>query len=363
MLDAVPLCPPQGRELPPRTTALREAAQATGRQAELLKIAVYTGPDRLNPHGGVPQSACVYCGNCMIGCHVHAKNTLDLNYIPFAELHGACVFPLHEVERIEPSGDGYRVTYRDLETRARGTVESARVVVAAGTLGSTELLLRCRDDHKTLPHLSPMLGHHFSGNGDFIFAGTRQTARDINPSVGPSITAGVDFSTDDHTIFIENLGYPESIRWYLEGAVPTVERTLSVLKFIKTYILRTLGLGRSTPLGGIAPELLQGDLTTRFLPYLGIGTDAADGRIHLQHGKVDIAWNVRQQPQDVPADGERPESPSRGIGGEYQSSPLWLWPVRKLLTAHPLGGCPMGNAPEASVVKHTGEVWTMTACT
>jgi cholesterol oxidase len=128
---------------------------------------------------------------------VHAKNTLDLNYIPFAERHGARVFPLHKVERIEPTGSGYRVTYHNLETDARGTVESERVVIAAGTLGSTELLLRCRDDYKTLPRLSPMLGHHFSGNGDMLFAGTRQTSRDIHPSVGPSITAGVDFSSDD----------------------------------------------------------------------------------------------------------------------------------------------------------------------
>ena len=293
----------------------------------------------------------------MIGCHVHAKNTLDLNYIPFAERHGACVFPLHEVERIEPTGTGYRVTYRNLETADRGTVESARVVIAAGTLGSTELLLRCRDDHKTLPRLSPMLGHHFSGNGDFIFAGTRQTPRDINPSEGPSITAGVDFSTDDYTIFIEDFGYPEPILWYLEGAIPNVERTISVLQFIKTYVLRTLGLGRSTPLGGIAPELLQGDLTTRFLPYLGIGTDAADGQIRLQHGKVDIDWNVRRSREMFRQMENALKALSRGIGGKYQPSPLWLWPFRKLLTAHPLGGCPMGNDPEASVVKHTGEVW------
>jgi cholesterol oxidase len=357
MLDAVPLEPPQGRKLPPRTTALREAAQVTGRQADLLKIAVYTGPDRLNPHGGVSQNACVYCGNCMIGCHVHAKNTLDLNYIPFAERHGARVFPLHKVERIEPTGSGYRVTYHNLETDTRGTVESERVVIAAGTLGSTELLLRCRDDHKTLPRLSPMLGHHFSGNGDMIFAGTRQTSRDIHPSVGPNITAGVDFSTDDYTIFIEDLGYPEPILWYLEGAIPNVERTVSVLQFIKTYVLRTLGFGRSTPLGGIAPELLQGDLTTRFLPYLGIGTDAADGQIHLQRGKVDIAWNVRRSRRMFRQMENALKALSRGIGGKYQPSPLWVWPFRKLLTAHPLGGCPMGSDPAASVVKHTGEVW------
>ncbi len=202
-----------------------------------------------------------------------------------------------------------------------------------------------------------MLGYHFSGNGDFLFAGTRQTPRDINPSEGPSITAGVDFSTDEYKIFIEDLGYPEPILWYLEGAIPNVDRTISVLKFIKTYVLRALGIARSTPLGGIAPELLQGDLTTRFLPYLGIGTDAADGQIHLQRGRVDIAWNVRRSRKMFRQMENALNALSRGIGGKYQSSPLWLWPFRKLLTAHPLGGCPMGNTPEAGVVKHTGEVW------
>jgi cholesterol oxidase len=357
MLDAVPLTPPQGRQPPPRMTALLEAARATGKPADLVKIAVYTGPDRLNPHGGVPQSACVYCGNCGIGCHVHAKNTLDLNYIPLAERHGARVFPLHRVEEIEPTDAGYRVTYRHPGTDDGGTVVGKRVVLAAGTLGSTELLLRCRDSLKTLPGLSRMLGHHFSGNGDFIFAGTYQTPRDISPSIGPSITAGVDFSTDDDTIFIEDLGFPEPLLWYLEGAIPNVDRVISVLQFIKTYVLRSLGLGRAAPLGGIAPELLQGDFTTKFLPYLGIGTDAADGQIHLQHGEVDIAWNVRRSRQMFRHMENAMKALSRGIGGKYRPSILWSWPFRKLLTAHPLGGCPMGDTPEISVVKHTGEVW------
>jgi cholesterol oxidase len=357
MLDAVPLTPPLGRKLPPRTTALLEAARKTGKQADLVKIAVYTGPDRLNPHGGAAQSACVYCGNCGIGCHVHAKNTLDLNYIPLAERHGARVSPLHLVERIEPADDGYRVVYRHLETNEMGTVAGKRVVVAAGTLGSTELLLRCRDVHKTLPRLSPMLGYHFSGNGDFILAGTHETPADINPSEGPSITAGVDFSTDDYAIFIEDLGFPEPLLWYLEGAIPNVDRVISVLQFIKTYVLRSLGVGRATPLGGMAPELLQGDFTTKFLPYLGIGTDAADGQIHLQQGAVDIAWNVRRSRKMYRQMENALKALSRGIGGKYRPSILWSWPFRKLLTAHPLGGCPMGNDPETSVVKHTGEVW------
>jgi cholesterol oxidase len=357
MLDAVPLKPPDGRTLPPRTKTFLDAAQGAGRPAELLKIAVYTGPDRQNPHSGVPQGACVYCGNCGIGCHVHAKNTLDLNYLPLAEQHGAQVLPLHQVEKIEPGEQGYQVTYRNLQVGETGTVIGKRVVVAAGALGSTELLLRCRDVYQTLPRLGSMLGRRFSGNGDFILAGTHRTPHDVNPSEGPSITAGVDFSTDDQTIFLEDLGYPEPLLWYFEGALPNLDRAISVFKFIKTYILRSLGLARTGPLGGMAPELFEGDFTTRFVPYLGIGSDAADGQMRLQNGQLDIVWSVRRSRQMFEQMEQAMEALSRGIGGEYRTSILWIWPFRKLLTAHPLGGCPMGDDPTIGVVKPTGEVW------
>jgi cholesterol oxidase len=357
MLDAVPLSPPAGRALPPRTEAFFEAARGAGKSVELLKIAVYTGPERQNPHGGVPQGGCVYCGNCGLGCHVHAKNTLDLNYIPLAESHGAEILPLHEAEAIAPAAGGYQVTYRHYPAGETGTVVGRRVIVAAGALGSTELLLRCRDVHRTLPKLGATLGRHFSGNGDFILAGTQHTPRAVDPGVGPSITAGVDFSTADQTVFVEDLGYPDPLLWYLEGALPNVDRTISVLTFIKTYILRSLGIGRTGPLGGMIPELFEGGFTTRWLPYLGIGSDAADGRMRLRKGQLDIVWNVRQSRQMFQQMEDAMRALSRGIGGEYRTSILWVWPFRKLLTAHPLGGCPMGDDPRTSVVKHTGEVW------
>lgn len=357
MLDAVPLKPPTGRKLPTRTAAFGEAAQGAGKQAELLKIAVYTGPDRENPHSGVPQSSCVYCGNCGIGCHVHAKNTLDLNYLPLAERHGARVLPLHQVEKIEPAEQGYRVTYRNLEANEAGTVIGKRVVVAAGALGSTELLLRCRDVYKTLPRVSSMLGHRFSGNGDLILAGTHRTPRAINPSEGPSITTGVDLSADGETIFVEDLGYPEPLFWYLEGALPNLDRAISVFTFIKTYVLRSLGLARTGPLGGMAPELFEGGFSTHFLPYLGIGSDAADGQMRLRDGQLDIVWSARRSRHMFRQMERGMKALSRGLGGEYRPSILWIWPFRKLLTAHPLGGCPMGDDPTIGVVKHTGEVW------
>jgi cholesterol oxidase len=357
MLDAVPLSPPTGRTLPPRTEAFLQAAQGAGRKAELLKIAVYTGPDRQNPHSGALQSACVYCGNCGLGCHMHAKNTLDLNYLPLAEQHGAEVLPLHHVDKIEPAAPGYRVTYRNLQGGPTGTVLGRRVVVAAGALGSTELLLRCQHVYRTLPGLSPLLGQQFSGNGDFILAGTHRTPRDVNPSEGPSITAGVDFSADDQTIFVEDLGYPEPLLWYLEGALPTADRATSVVKFVKTYLLRSLGLVGTGALGGAAPGLFEGGFTTRLLPYLGIGSDAADGQMRLRDGQLDIDWSVRRSRRMFQQMEQAMRALSRGIGGEYRTSILWIWPFRKLLTAHPLGGCPMGDDPSRGVVQHSGEVW------
>ena len=78
------------------------------------------GPEKVNRQG-IVQDGCVYCGNCMLGCHVHAKNTLDLNYIPLAEQNGAEVFPLHQVEKIEPiepvETNGYRVHFRRIRSR------------------------------------------------------------------------------------------------------------------------------------------------------------------------------------------------------------------------------------------------------
>ena len=111
-----------------------------------------------NKHGA-EQGTCVHLGTCDIGCEVNARNTLDLNYLFVAETrHHAEIRPLHLVDRIEPRGDGgYNVRFDRLENNQRiPGVEAGRVVVvAAGSLASTELLLRNRDIHRTLPKLNP----------------------------------------------------------------------------------------------------------------------------------------------------------------------------------------------------------------
>jgi cholesterol oxidase len=235
-------------------------------------------------------------------------------------------------------------------------VVGKKVILAAGTLGSNELLLRARDIHKTLSNISPALGRRFSGNGDFLLAGTFGANREIDPGRGPSITAGADFSTARNRIFIEDLGFPEPFMWFLEGAIPNSNRFMNLIGAAATYLLEALGVDP----GRISFEvdrLFRGGSTTRFLPYLAMGTDAADGRLQLKDGWIDVQWSPRKSKQLFQEMEQALKALSRCIHGKYVTSLLWRWPLRKLLTAHPMGGCVMGEDERNSVVNHCGEVW------
>jgi cholesterol oxidase len=364
VLEARPLTPPAEYNMPLRTEGFMAAAQGAGRKAELMEICVYTGPEKINRQG-IVQDGCVYCGNCMLGCHVHAKNTLDLNYIPLAEQNGAEVYPLHLVEKIEPvdpvQTNGYRVHFQQFSQSGGdsqlGSVVGRKVIISAGSLGSTEILLRCRDLHRSLQNLSPALGTKFSGNGDFLLAGTLESNREIDPASGPSITAGVDVSTAKNRILIQDLGFPDPFLWYLEASLPVPSRLKNLHLFIKKYLMRTVGLSRASAFTDGADKLFQGGVTPRFLPYLGMGTDAANGTMGLSGGNMEIKWNSGDSREMFTEMENAMKELSRGIGGKYMTSILWGWPLRKLLTAHPLGGCVMSDDKNEGVVNQYGEVW------
>jgi len=363
-MESKPLTPPEGRGLPERTRVFMEAANKAGSNASLADIAVYTGPERTNA-SGVRQDPCTYCGNCLLGCHIHAKNTLDITYIAGAERdHDLEVFPLHSAAKIEPvDGGKYRVHFdrNDPDDPAAaptpGNVIGERVVVAAGTLGSTELLLRCRDEHKTLPKISAALGLHFSGNGDFLIPGACDTTEMVDPGQGPSITAKAIRETEDNIITIEDLGLPDPFFWFLEGALPPRgSRLWGLLKLAGNYIWQSLGFGR----GRVSEEignLVDGGRTPHLLPYLGMGTDAADGELRLRGGDIDLRWSHKRSRKMFKEMEALLKDISAETGGHYATSPLWRWPLRKLLTAHPLGGCVTSDSADTGVVDHRGEVW------
>ena len=132
-------------------------------------VAVYTDEARRHPISGIDQTACTYCGNCLFGCAVGAKNTLDMNYLAMAERQGAQLLPLHVVDTVSPHPDGgYEVRFHQLsadrpgQVPVAGRLRAAKVVLAAGSLGSTELLLASGDIAGTMPGNGRAVGSRFS---------------------------------------------------------------------------------------------------------------------------------------------------------------------------------------------------------
>ncbi len=367
MLGSSPLSPPPGRSaLPPRTTAFVAAARAAGLATELVPIAVHAAASRPHPAAGVVQNPCNYSGNCLFGCDIGAKNTLDLNYLALAEhRYGAEILPLHVVDQIAPSaGGGYQVHFRSLDPDPAlpgtpGMLRAAGVVVAAGAIGSTALLLGCRDRDRTLPGLSPALGTHFSLNGEFLFARAFDITTRADPGIGPPITARATVSSPDALVTVEDLGLPDQLLWYLEGALPPpLGRLRGMALLAAAYLKRMLGLG--SPTSRLSLELgavLAGARTPHSIPYLGMGTDSSDGELFLRDGGLELNWSVWRNRALYGAIEDAMRRISEAAGGRFSTSFLYRWPMRKLLTAHPLGGCPMGDDPRTSVVNDRGEVW------
>lgn len=367
MLESRPLRPPAGyQQLPTRSTVFLDAARTAGYTAEQVPIAVYTDVDRLHPAGGTAQSACTYCGNCLFGCHLHAKNTLDINYLALAERHhGAEIFALHEVKAILPLPDGrYDVQFRRMDPdptlpSTEGSVQATRVVVSGGALGSTRLLLSCRDRTKSLPKLSPALGDRFSVNGELLFARAQDTTVRVDPGLGPPITAMTTVKTATGLVTVQDLGLPDPFLWFLEGAMPPrLARLRRILAFGGAYLKRSFGMGRPTSRIALGIDaLVSGGRTPHSIPFLGMGTDSADGRMRLRGEDLDILWSARRNRSLYRSLGKVMEDISRAAGGHFVGSFLSRWPLRKTLTAHPLGGCPMGQDPRTSLVNHLGGVW------
>ena len=195
---------------PERTRIMKEAAEKNqyGDRFRQLDLAVRFDPawhyDLPEPHAethakmslnahGQEQGTCVHLGECDIGCRVKARNTLDLNYIPLAERHHADVRALHLVRNIVPGAGSYTVHYDRIAGGGltAGSVTGRIVILAAGSLGSTELLLQCRDVHRSLPNISAFLGRNWSSNGDFLTPALHPM-REVKPTRGPTITSAID---------------------------------------------------------------------------------------------------------------------------------------------------------------------------
>jgi cholesterol oxidase len=303
-----------------------------------------------NAHGA-EQGTCVHLGNCDIGCDVHAKNTLDRNYLFVAEKAGADVRPLTLVTNIEPlAGGGYRVSFDRLENgeRVSGSETARLVIVAAGSLGSTELLLRCRDVTGSLPNLSPFLGKDWSSNGDFLTPALYE-GRECSPTEGPTIASAIDLydGDPDATFWIQDGGLPNLAADYFGRKVadPATGFETKVLLESMQALLR-----RDEPLKGVMPWFAQGVDAANGVLSLG-PRSAADPRLRLQ-----LDWEIERSREVIDAIVEMHKRLSRATNGEPLVPPTWTL-FKDLITPHPLGGCNMGVDAATGVVDHAGRVF------
>ena len=167
----------------PKRDAFRQAGLQLGHEVfDPDEAVTWPGPPAagdgdIDPAGPKPSGVCGLIAECEFGCPLGAKRSMDRTYLLEAERLGAEVRPGALVSHVRPHLAGYEVFYRNIGSGRRDTVIARRLVLAAGTLGTTEILLRSRHETATLPGVSDDLGRGFSANGDFLGLGAWRRAR------------------------------------------------------------------------------------------------------------------------------------------------------------------------------------------
>ena len=331
-----------------------------------------------NRHGAW-QGTCAQLGNCDIGCDVGAKNTLDKNYLFRAEQHhGATIWPRRLVRCITPEGAGYRVQFDEVADGGfkPGSVSGRLVVVAAGSLGSTELLLRCKEQYRTLPHLSDFLGKNWSSNGDFLTPAFHFSRKPLYPGRGITIAGSIRF-LDGHPddlrepferrrkFLIEEGGFPyEAVGGLIGALIRNSGRHAGLLHLLLRALgsLATAGhtglhrISRLPFLKGLRPTLEWLDPINHVMPWFSQGKDAADGTLRLEDGELRLDWPWQHSESVIEAIYGTHRTLARSTGGEV-APPLTWTTFHSLITPHPLGGCNMGPDEVRGVVDHKGAVF------
>ena len=333
----------------PKFKALDAASHALGQAPELAPVAV-SYQETVNP-AGVRQAACTRCGDCCGGCNVGAKNTVAMSYLPDAAAHGAELFTEVKVSHLaQDAGGRWRVHFSPFTAAAdAGVVTADIVVLSAGTLGSTEILLRSRENGLTL---SERLGERFSANGDIIAFGYNGRARvhaigighPGKPGLGP-VGAAVTGE-----IKIDNLEILDHSLCVQEGVLPSALGPLLPMMFVPGGKL--LGAAEALIRG-----VYEGPLS-RTHTFFVVSHDSASGKIVMKDGIAAIAWeNAGDDPVFARVD-DALQKLSAASGASYVKSPLATSMLGKRpATAHPLGGSVMGETAGTGVVDHLGRVF------
>ncbi|MEV0903896.1 GMC family oxidoreductase [Streptomyces hokutonensis] len=305
---------------------------------------------------GPARKACTECGECMTGCRHGAKNTLNENYLHLAEKAGAEVHPMTTVVSVtDDSQGGYAVA--TLPTNARKsskgrTFKARRVVLAAGTYGTQTLLHRMKAGGQ-LPYLSEKLGELTRTNSEAL-VGAQTNDRRYRRATGTpkaDFTRGVAITSSIHpdgNTHIEPVRYGKgsnSMGGLSILQVPYAEGSSRVLAWLANaarhplLVLRSLSNRRwsERTIIGLVMQSLDNSLTT-YLKQDGVGKGLLTAR--QGHGAPN--------PKQIRAASEAAAAIAAEINGFAGSNVGEL--MGTPLTAHFLGGCPIGASRETGVI-------------
>lgn len=347
---------------------INEIAAGLGTQETFspTRVGVYFGetgqegvevPDPYFGGEGPPRATCTHCGACMVGCRENAKNTLVKNYLYFAEKWGAAVWAECEARDVRPvpgepvDGARYEVIYRSSTAwlvKPEKRVLARNVVFAGGSLGTLGLLFRCQEETGSLPRLSNRLGDLVRTNSESLLGATSRN-KDTDYSEGIAITSL--FHADSVTA-IEPVRYPAGSSLMRLLSAPLIASGRSIL----LRILKTLGIILSHPLDFLRAHVLPG-WAQRTTILLVMQTE--DNYIHLRLGRSLLTLFRRRlvstpDPEhSLPTRIDAGHQVTRHFAENMNGIPAGAINESLLntpLTAHILGGCPMGRDADEGVV-------------
>jgi cholesterol oxidase len=358
-----------------KVQALQTRASQLGKTVENLRIAVNFQQEGVPVYAAngrsIVKRKCIDCGDCVTGCNVGAKNTVYMNYLPLAKKGGAHIFTQTEVDYVEKGQDGRWVvhaTHRDNGLVSQDATLSARLVIlSAGALGSPKILLRSRQQGLAT---GSGVGTRFSGNGDFFGMAydSDQVTNTVGfgnhpddpfaqlaPRTGPSIVGLVRYNEKqpaNQRFVIEDVSIPRAYRDAAAMAlrlIPGVDTGPGTRNSTQEQQRRDRDTFGADPQGALNNTML----------YLCMAQDNSGGTLRLDDlGKLQIDW---------PGAGGEPIfrqinaeclAHAKALGSTFIGNPLWqLSPWKTLMTAHPLGGCPMGEDGSDGAVDHLGRVF------
>jgi cholesterol oxidase len=338
---------------------LKDIADEMGRGHTFHRatVGVYFGepgvtvPDPFFGGQGPERTGCVQCGGCMVGCRFGAKNTLDRNYLYLAEKRGAEVFPesrVVDVRALDGEEGGYELTVEKSTgwSHPHRTIRARNVVVAAGSFGTVELLMRCKE-RGSLPRLSDALGNYLRTNSEALLA-IRSRRPDVDYSRGIAITSGV--FVDDKT-HIEVCRYSAGSDALAPLATVLTDGGGSVprwLRWVGQVIRHPLQFLRTAVPFGWAKKsaiLLVMQPVDSHLKYVmrrrwwwPFGT-----RLDSDRG------TAKPVPVYIPIANEVARKMAAKMDGVPESGIIEVL-LGKATTAHILGGCPIGTSEKTGVV-------------